>query len=408
MNVDSTSEVCPYLGSHHDPDSHFAYPHTTHHCYAQDDAQPIDLTFQSKTCLRQNWMSCPRYRHTSRAGGTIYPSLVAAAQERRRRERRIALAILGGLVLVITLLAAMRRFAWSSPVPTPPALASSGTAVTVALPAATATTQPALAPAPSATPTATALPSATSTATALPTATSTATALPSATSTATALLSATSTATALPSATPSAIPTATATPTASSTETPAPTVSPTALPWSVVHVAQPGDFVARIAKRYGATVADVVEANELEDPSIIYRGQVLLVPLASAQKALAATPVLTGSRESGGELPLPAPAPNDPAEPTPSGSVELTWRVEQPLEEGQYFALYLWWEEQQAPAFLTLLTKPAYTLDLTDRAAGTYHWAVRVVEGRRDGALQILHRNLSPLSRQISVEWTTP
>ncbi|HFD39881.1 MAG TPA: LysM peptidoglycan-binding domain-containing protein [Anaerolineae bacterium] len=391
MNSDSMSAACPYLGCQHDPDSHFAYPHAANYCYAQENAKPVELTFQSEACLSGNWTVCPRYSHTERAKRRAYPSLVAAAQARRSRERRIAAAVVGGVLVVVALIAAVRWFAGPSSGMASPTAAPSRTVVAAALPTATATMRPTFTPTPA--------PSAT------PTVFWSVTPLPALTPSATVTLPSSPTATA-PTHTPTVA--APVTPTVSPTATPAPNVQPPALGWSVVHVVQPRDFVARIAQRYGATVADVVEANELDNPSVIYRGQVLLVPLASAQKALAATPVLTGSQESGGELPLPAPAPNGPAEPASSGSVELTWRAEQPLEEGQYFALYLWWEEQQAPSLLTLLTKPAYTLDLTGRAAGTYHWAVRVVEGRRDGALQILHRNLSPLSKRIAFEWTAP
>jgi len=397
VNPDSLSKACPYLGCRHDPDSHFAYPHAANYCYAQERAKPVELTFQSETCLSGSWTHCPRYSNPVRSQRIAPPSLVAAAQARRSRERKIALSIGGGLLALIALIAAALWYYWPFPGPAPSAAPAAR-----AVPSASPTVRPTYTDTPL--PTASAIP-VPPTATQIP--------APASPVTATLLLTITpflpptpTVAAAHPvSATPTVAPTVT--PTAIPTETP--TAAPAAaLPWSTVHVVQPGDFVARIARRYGATVADIVSANKLDDPGIVYRGQILLVPLSSAQKALAATPALTGSRETGpGALPLPAPVPSSEPEPAPDGTITLTWQSEQPLEPGDYFALYLWWEEQRTPCFLTLLTEPTYTLDLTGRAAGTYRWAVQIVEGRRDGPLQILHRPRSPLGGRVPFKWQT-
>lgn len=85
------------------------------------------------------------------------------------------------------------------------------------------------------------------------------------------------------SSTPTAGPTATpeppATPTAEPTATP--TAEPTPAPTPLIHVVQPGDQLARIAARYGVTVAAIVEANDLADPNLIRVGQRLIIPLPS-------------------------------------------------------------------------------------------------------------------------------
>ena len=400
MKPDTISRACPHLGCSHDPDSHFAYPHAANYCYAQEHAEPIDLTFQSEVCLSGNWTACPHYNDTTRSQRVAYPSLVAAAQARRSRERKIALVIGGILLTLIGATAAALWYYWPFSGP--------------ALPAATPTVRMGLVAAPPTRPTKTAVTPPTDLP---PVATQPPTVTPPTAVTTTLFLTITplpppltATVPALPSAANTPFTTQAPTPTATVTETTIPTAQPVTSRWSVVHIVQPGDFVARIARRYGATVADVVQASQLDDPGLVYRGQLLTVPLSSAQKALAATPVLTGSRESGaGSLPLPAPAPSTPeAHTAPAGTVALAWRSEQPLEEGQYFALYLWWEEQRAPCFLTLLTEPTYTLNMASRATGAYRWAVQIVEGRRDGPLQILHRPLSPLSRQATFEWQTP
>jgi LysM repeat protein len=44
------------------------------------------------------------------------------------------------------------------------------------------------------------------------------------------------------------------------------------------HVVQTGENLYRIAKRYNATISAIVDANELENPNVIYVGQVLTIP----------------------------------------------------------------------------------------------------------------------------------
>ncbi|MBN1890141.1 MAG: LysM peptidoglycan-binding domain-containing protein [Thermoflexales bacterium] len=51
---------------------------------------------------------------------------------------------------------------------------------------------------------------------------------------------------------------------------------------AVVHVVQPGETLFRIALRYGTTVWAIVSANQLENPSVIYSGQRLLIPSGEA------------------------------------------------------------------------------------------------------------------------------
>jgi len=75
-----------------------------------------------------------------------------------------------------------------------------------------------------------------------------------------------------PTRTPS--PTATLTSTASPTDTPVPTSMPTALR---SHLVEAGETLDQIAERYGTTVEALTGVNELEDPYIIYEGQVLIL-----------------------------------------------------------------------------------------------------------------------------------
>jgi len=70
-------------------------------------------------------------------------------------------------------------------------------------------------------------------------------------------------------------PTPTIRPTVEATPTPEPT---RALTGFITYTVQPGDTLAKIAAEFGVTVEEIVEANEIEDPSLINVGQVLVIP----------------------------------------------------------------------------------------------------------------------------------
>jgi len=53
-----------------------------------------------------------------------------------------------------------------------------------------------------------------------------------------------------------------------------------------------GDTLSALAKQYGTTVEAIVEANDLEDPSLIVVGQVLNIPVGETGPA---TPTPTGT-----------------------------------------------------------------------------------------------------------------
>lgn len=46
----------------------------------------------------------------------------------------------------------------------------------------------------------------------------------------------------------------------------------------VIHTVAPGEFLNRIADRYGVTVAAIVEANRIDDRDLVYPGQQLVIP----------------------------------------------------------------------------------------------------------------------------------
>jgi LysM repeat protein len=61
---------------------------------------------------------------------------------------------------------------------------------------------------------------------------------------------------------------------------PGATVTP--LPASVNHLIQRGDTLTNIAARYGSTVAAILQANGLTNSNLIFTGQTIIVPVASA------------------------------------------------------------------------------------------------------------------------------
>lgn len=51
---------------------------------------------------------------------------------------------------------------------------------------------------------------------------------------------------------------------------------------TTIHVIQPGETLFSIAKRYSTTVEAIVQANQIADPSLIFSGQRLIIPIGQA------------------------------------------------------------------------------------------------------------------------------
>ena len=84
------------------------------------------------------------------------------------------------------------------------------------------------------------------------------------------------TATAVP---PTATFTPAATPTPEVTPTPAATDTPTPGP-TQVHVVKAGETLSGIAESYGVSLQDLIRANGITNPSLIWVGQELVIPPA--------------------------------------------------------------------------------------------------------------------------------
>jgi hypothetical protein len=79
-------------------------------------------------------------------------------------------------------------------------------------------------------------------------------------------------------------------PTPTSTATPRP---PNPTPPPNVHLGQPGDSLSAIARRYGLSVKELVQANGIEDANVIRVGQELVIPGPTPVTTATVPPTLT-------------------------------------------------------------------------------------------------------------------
>ncbi len=406
-----TGTTCPFLGLYNDGETRYGYPNLANYCHAQPSPFGVELAYQASTCLGESWSDCPRYLAVE-SGEGVAAAAVPAPRERlqQRRPRPRRLRWVAAAVVVAVVLGGL-FFLFRSPIGTSQqatsvaAVAPSDAATAALAPSATSTLQ--ASPAPTATPSSSPVPPEPSSSPG-----NTPSPSPSPRPTQTPAPTATPTPTRTDPPTPTLTDTLTPTPTSTSSPTPSPQPAAGATfgPWTVVHVLQPGETLARIAARYGSSVEAIAESSGLENPDLVYRGQILTVPLTSAEAALAARPVLTGSREAETDTPswpLPAPtllAPEGGA--THSGPVELRWQWEGALELGQYFAVLVWWDEAQSPCCFFFTTDQTYSLDLANYPPGPYRWTVRAMEGGQAGTLKILRRFLTPPGELFSFTWS--
>lgn len=239
--------VCPFLGLPDDPGSHYSFPELGHRCHAKTKVIPLDLGYQATFCLGGGYQDCARFQkatrpvpawhpaadspdlvHTVHSAPAAHPS--APASPRRRNLRRTlagrVLSSLAGLLMIVLLVAGVWIVAnltnpgrggglneAGSASPTP------FTAAQSPLPAAVATAAP---------------------------------------------------------AEPSFAPTAE--PGVQTSPPPNPTLSPSAEPTPLIRVVREGESLSLIAAEYGLTWIDIARANELQNPDTLYVGQRLLIP----------------------------------------------------------------------------------------------------------------------------------
>jgi lysozyme len=72
------------------------------------------------------------------------------------------------------------------------------------------------------------------------------------------------------------------------------------------HTVQPNETLTRISLRYGVSVPEIVAANGITNPNLIWAGQELVIPQAGAQAEQTTTqPTPTLEPQTAGYLPLP-------------------------------------------------------------------------------------------------------
>jgi LysM repeat protein len=100
-----------------------------------------------------------------------------------------------------------------------------------------------------------------------------------------------------------------ATPTETAAPTAAPTPEPEPTPEAQTYVVESGDTLGAIARRFGTTVAEIVEASGLEDPDRLAIGDELVIPSAGAPAVEA--PAATEDTGSDGAADDASPAATD-------------------------------------------------------------------------------------------------
>ena len=87
---------------------------------------------------------------------------------------------------------------------------------------------------------------------------------------------------------------------------------------TITHVVQPGENLFRISLRYGVSVQDIVTANRITNPNVIYVGQVLIIPVRGT------TPT-TPTPPTNPTTPVP---PTNPTTPVPPATGQTTYAVQ--------------------------------------------------------------------------------
>ncbi len=179
---------------------------------------------------------------------------------------------------------------------------------------------------------------------------------------------------------------------------PQPTYTPTPLPTAtlnqnvepqptpVTHIVQAGETLAGIAKFFGLSVVDLMEANGITDPDSIQAGQILIIPI---EKIVTPGPSPTPT------LPPPYLAPNllQPAEGMsfqPEAVITLQWASVGELRSGEFY--YVTVEDvtcqcaaiRQFPVTETKLILPA-EMQPTDGRSHLFRWIVTTVRQRNLG-----------------------
>lgn len=89
-------------------------------------------------------------------------------------------------------------------------------------------------------------------------------------------------------------------------------VSPTAPSAPLQYTVQAGDALGVIAQAYGVSIEDLMAANSITDPNMLYVGQVLIIPVGGLAVPTAAAPLESSPIVTPLVTPLPTLTPSGP------------------------------------------------------------------------------------------------
>ena len=113
-------------------------------------------------------------------------------------------------------------------------------------------------------------------------------------------------------ATPTLMPTPPFTEEAVSTSLAPAVASPTPPSAPSLYTVQAGDTLGAIAQAYGVSVGDLMAANGITDPNVLYVGQVLIIPVGGLSAPTAAAPFASSPIVTPLFTPLPTLTPSGP------------------------------------------------------------------------------------------------
>lgn len=230
------------------------------------------------------------------------------------------------------------------------------------------------------------------------------------------------------------------------TSLPAPTETrpPTETPAPLTHVVETGESLLSIAEKYGITVTELIEANELTEADVLRVGQELKIPGSAAEtgpEETAAptseaaetptgeatepepeeTPEPEATEPGPGETPTAGPAPTavyEFAAPNllnpPDGAVFegaedilLNWSSVGLLGDDTWYVVRVWSDDPDLPAIADGWTRtthwriPASSQPPANAASHTFHWTVTVMRAREGQEPTAI----SPTSATRTFEW---
>lgn len=190
------------------------------------------------------------------------------------------------------------------------------------------------------------------------------------------------------------------------------------------YTVQTGDTVVSMAARFGSTVQDILQANNLTDDALIRPGDVLVVPVRQVpSKVLASSSEVTpeSTAGAGSQAATPAPAetiyieprligPPDGATMSRTESVLLRWISVDVLDANEWYVLLLYPVSGAAKNIPSIWTKStSYRLGTelapAEGESAAYAWQVSVVRVQPGVNSQYALEAASPPSELRTFTW---